>query len=391
MESAAHLHRMSCHCAAIAGRIGEEAELVGAASRLHDVGMDNIAQRPAPLTVAERDHVEGHPEAGYAMLTGSGIKSFDLAADIALSHHEHFDGGGYPKGLRGDEIPITGRIAAVADAFDALTTDRVYRSAGTVEAAVETLKGERGRQFDPAVVDAFVDGLDDALRALVLHPAPPRDGAEEEDTLLTLQGAADTLRISPSRLRRWSDEGRIETLRTRGGHRLFPLAAVRRLADEIGVQPTVRPLEPPPGPVVAVATTVRTHGAKLTAAAASSIYRNGPTGWFGAPAAFDTLADWLDALVDGCEEGQYSAVKAATDALMVQAHAHAATLLERHLFVQRFGQLTLRLVLRTEPSTEEFGQAKRLFGSIEQHLLDVTRPAGFEPATSRSGGARSIH
>ena len=182
------------------------------------------------------------------MLAGSGVELLDTAAEIALTHHERLDGAGYPRGLTGEEIPISGRIAAVADAFDALTTDRVYRSAGSIENAVETLRAERGRHFDPAVVDAFlarIDGRGGDPRALRAAARGAAGLPAPEDKQITLQAAAATLAITPSRLRRWADEGRIPSVRTAGGHRRFSLAAVRRLAAESGVRPTVRPIEPP--------------------------------------------------------------------------------------------------------------------------------------------------
>src|SRR5699024_7914990 len=106
----------------------------------------------AALTASERHELHQHPRAGHAMLSGSGLPAFDLAAEIALAHHERYAGDGYPNGLSGDNIPIAGRIAAVADTFDALTTDRVYRLVGSVEDAVDALRAERGLQLDPRVV-----------------------------------------------------------------------------------------------------------------------------------------------------------------------------------------------------------------------------------------------
>src|SRR5688572_10395390 len=241
MESASHLQRISCYCAAVGQRMGLDGELIGAASRLHDLGMNSVAERPAPLTPGERSEVQEHPQTGHGMLAGSGEPAFELAAEIALTHHERFAGDGYPNQLRGEDIPLAGRILAVADVFDALTTDRVYRPAGTIDEAVHTLEAERGIQLDPRIVDVFLDDLDGAVTALRRY-APEPHLAVLDETFLSLHTAAETLRISPSRLRRWSDEGRIETLRTPGGHRRFPLEAVRRLSEEIGVQPIVRPI-----------------------------------------------------------------------------------------------------------------------------------------------------
>jgi putative two-component system response regulator len=93
------------------------------------------------------------------MLSGSASEVVQLGALIALTHHEHWDGSGYPHGLAGGDIPPEGRIAAVADVFDALTSDRVYRSALPVNSAIEMMRSERARHFDPEMLDAFLDGL----------------------------------------------------------------------------------------------------------------------------------------------------------------------------------------------------------------------------------------
>jgi excisionase family DNA binding protein len=273
METGSHLQRMSCYCALIAERLGLDTDLIRIAGRLHDVGMAAVSHavtgKPGPLTPSERRELEAHPALGHAMLTGSGVELLETAAEIALTHHERFDGAGYPRGLAGEEIPIAGRIAAVADTFDALTTDRVYRSAGSIEQAVETLNAERGRHLDPRVVDAFLEALDEAVEIRAHHPPAPDEqpAMVPEDKQITLQAAAATLAISPSRLRRWADEGRISSVRTAGGHRRFSLSAVRRLAAENGVRPAVRPVEPPATPLPILAENLRAHGRQLGAAA----------------------------------------------------------------------------------------------------------------------------
>ncbi len=146
-----------------------------------------------------------------------------------------------------------------------------------------------------------------------------------EDRQITLQAAAATLAISPSRLRRWADEGRIPSVRTAGGHRRFSLAAVRRMAAESGVRPTVRPVEPPGEPLPVLAETLRAHGRQLAAAAAAAIYREGPPGWFASEAASDHLLDWMTDLGASCETGVYTGALQATASLMTRAHGHAAT------------------------------------------------------------------
>jgi excisionase family DNA binding protein len=377
LEIGSHLQRMSCYCALIAGRVGLDAEVIRIASRLHDVGMAAVdsgtLSKAGPLTRHERRELEAHPELGHAMLAGSGVELLDTAAEIALTHHERFDGAGYPRGLTGDEIPLTGRIAAVADAFDALTTDRVYRSAGSVENAVETLRAERGRHFDPAVVDAFLEAIDEAVDIRERHAPPPEEipVPAPEDKQITLQAAAATLAITPSRLRRWADEGRIPSVRTAGGHRRFSLAAVRRLAAENGVRPTVRPVEPPTSPIPQLAECLGAHGRQLAAAAAAAIYREGPVGWFSSDAAVTALADWIRALRESCETGVYAPARQATAHLMQRAHVHAASLLERHAFLERFGQVCARTLVRTGADREEIAGTRRLFASLQQSLLET--------------------
>jgi len=134
------------------------------AAPLHDVGKvaipDSILLKPGPLTAEERAIVETHAEEGYRLVRGSSSSILDLAATIALSHQEKWDGTGYPRGLAGEAIPIEGRIVAVADVFDALTSDRVYRKAFPVEEAVQMMREQRGRHFDPVLLDAFMEVLE---------------------------------------------------------------------------------------------------------------------------------------------------------------------------------------------------------------------------------------
>jgi excisionase family DNA binding protein len=271
----------------------------------------------------------------------------------------------------GEEIPLAGRVAAVADAFDAMTTDRVYRAAPGVEPAVATLREESGRQFDPRVVDAFMNTLDAALEIRErFAPADYRSPEPAEDTQVTLQAAANALSISPSRLRRWADEGRIESARTAGGHRRFPLQAVRRLATERGVRPSVRPIEPPGAALPALAHLLTTQGRHVAAAAAAVIYRDGPVGWFASDTAVPDLRDWLGALAECASNGRYPGALQATDVLMRRAHLNAATLLERHAFLERFAQVAVRALTRAGVEKGELTGTRRLFASLQQSLLE---------------------
>jgi putative two-component system response regulator len=107
--------------------------------------------------------MESHTTVGHQILADSESELLKMAATIALTHHEWFDGSGYPRGLSGEEIPIEGRIVAVADVLDALLSDRPYRPAMTTEQATELIAEERGTHFDPEVVDTLLDNLDQAL------------------------------------------------------------------------------------------------------------------------------------------------------------------------------------------------------------------------------------
>ena len=162
-ESPRHIHRMSRYCALIADRLGEDAErceLIRVASSLHDVGKigipDHILMKPGSLTNQEWEVMKRHCDIGHRILSGSNSELLNTAATIALTHHERIDGAGYPHGLQGEEIPIEGRIAAIADVFDALTSDKVYRKAIPMTKAIEILKEGRGTQFDATLLDLFL-------------------------------------------------------------------------------------------------------------------------------------------------------------------------------------------------------------------------------------------
>ncbi len=165
-DTGAHIERIgrfSTLLAVQAGMEGHWCTRMSHAAPLHDVGKvaipDAILLKPGALTPDERAIVETHAEEGHRLLRGSSSSILDLAASIALSHHEKWDGGGYPRGLAGESIPIEGRIVAIADVFDALTSDRVYRRAFSVEKAVEMMLEQRGQHFDPVLLDHFMEVL----------------------------------------------------------------------------------------------------------------------------------------------------------------------------------------------------------------------------------------
>jgi HD-GYP domain-containing protein (c-di-GMP phosphodiesterase class II)/methylmalonyl-CoA mutase cobalamin-binding subunit len=168
-DTGAHIERIGRLSTLLAEQIGMDqdfCEQLSHAAPLHDVGKvaipDAILLKPGPLTAEERAIVETHAEEGHRLLRGSSSSILELATTIALSHQEKWDGTGYPRGLTGEAIPIEGRIVAIADVFDALTSDRVYRKAFPVEEAVQMMREQRGRHFDPVLLDAFMEVLEDS-------------------------------------------------------------------------------------------------------------------------------------------------------------------------------------------------------------------------------------
>lgn len=171
-ETSRHIQRMSAYCALLvaqAGFGGERTEAVRLASHMHDIGKiavpDAILLKPGKLTEEESAVMKTHAEIGHRILHGSKSEVATLGAEIAWAHHEKVDGSGYPRGLKGDEIPVEGRIAAVADVFDALTTDRVYRKAFPLFEAISLMKDGRGKHFDGDLLDLFLDSMDLVLQA----------------------------------------------------------------------------------------------------------------------------------------------------------------------------------------------------------------------------------
>jgi PAS domain S-box-containing protein len=169
-ETGWHVDRMARIASYLGSQLGlddEQILLLRAAAPMHDVGKIStpaeILRKPGPLTPEERKEMERHTEVGHQILADSASELLQMAARIALTHHEWFDGTGYPRGLAGEEIPIEGRIVAVADVFDALLSDRPHRSAMSADEAVEAIREGRGTHFDPEVVDALLEHLEDAL------------------------------------------------------------------------------------------------------------------------------------------------------------------------------------------------------------------------------------
>jgi putative two-component system response regulator len=169
-ETGAHILRMAHYSELIARGMGlsvEDQELLLEAAPMHDIGKvgiaDNILLKPGRLTPDEFEIMKQHASFGYDILQGSSSKVLQAGAEIARAHHEKYDGSGYPNGLKGEEIPIFSRIVAVADVFDALTSERPYKKAWSLERAAEHIRANIGTHFDPQCVDTFFDHWDDVL------------------------------------------------------------------------------------------------------------------------------------------------------------------------------------------------------------------------------------
>ncbi|MBI4575878.1 MAG: HD domain-containing protein [Planctomycetes bacterium] len=169
-DTAAHIMRMSNYSALIAKRLRmteEEIEVVRYASPMHDVGKigisDLILLKPGKLTDEEFEEMKKHPIIGAKILEGAHSEPLITSEVIALTHHEKFDGTGYPRGLKGEQIPMVGRIVALADVYDALTSQRCYKPAFPNEKALAIIREGSGKHFDPQCVDAFLDIVDQVL------------------------------------------------------------------------------------------------------------------------------------------------------------------------------------------------------------------------------------
>jgi response regulator RpfG family c-di-GMP phosphodiesterase len=169
-DTAAHIHRISYYSEALARKLGlpeEEVKLIKLASPMHDIGKigipDSILLKPGQLTPDEFEIMKQHTIMGARILAGSSSPLLSMAEEIAISHHEKYDGSGYPYGVMGENIPLVGRIVAIADVFDALLTPRVYKPAFDLDNTLTIMKEGKGKHFDPNLVDAFFDILDEIL------------------------------------------------------------------------------------------------------------------------------------------------------------------------------------------------------------------------------------
>ena len=192
-DTARHILRISRYSVVLAKALHMspgETEVLAHAVTMHDVGKigipDAILFKRGALDAEEKKVMESHTLIGGRILADSPSALMQQGQVVALSHHERWDGTGYPRRLRGEQIPIAGRICAVVDVFDAMTTDRPYRSAFPPDEALETMRQGRGAHFDPRLLDLFMDRLDEVLEvrkrlgeeeAAERQPLPPEDAA----------------------------------------------------------------------------------------------------------------------------------------------------------------------------------------------------------------------
>ena len=172
-ETGRHITRMSRVCAHLGKAIGmspADCETLLLAAPMHDIGKvgvpDSILHKPGPLDDGERDRMRRHTTVGAEILAGSRSSIVRMAEEIALTHHERWDGSGYPRGLRGTEIPLVGRICAVGDVFDALVSARPYKRAWPIDEALAEIEAQAGVLLDPDLVAALVSARDDLPRLL---------------------------------------------------------------------------------------------------------------------------------------------------------------------------------------------------------------------------------
>ena len=170
-ETGKHVKRVALYSKLLAIALGwseKEADSIYVASSMHDIGKmgtpDSVLKKPGRLTDEEMLVMKDHASIGHKMLRSSKRDIMQMSANIANEHHEKFDGSGYPKGLKGEEITLSARIVALADVFDALGSRRVYKDKWDMDKILELIKEERGKHFDPQIVDKFFENIDDILR-----------------------------------------------------------------------------------------------------------------------------------------------------------------------------------------------------------------------------------
>ncbi|WP_331001659.1 HD-GYP domain-containing protein [Methylicorpusculum oleiharenae] len=169
-DTGVHIWRMAAYSRALAKKLGwsgQQYELLEMAAAMHDTGKigipDKVLRKPGKLDADEWRIMQTHTQIGYDILSKSDAPLFKLAAEIALNHHEKWDGGGYPNGLERENIPESARIVAIADVFDALAMNRPYKDAWPLENILDYMNESAGHHFDPQILNAFMSVLPDIL------------------------------------------------------------------------------------------------------------------------------------------------------------------------------------------------------------------------------------
>jgi putative two-component system response regulator len=191
-DTGVHMDRvgaLSALLAELAGHSTEEMRLIRMAAPMHDIGKiaipDSVLKKPGGFTIEERRIMNNHTHYGAEILGQSDIPLFNMAASVALTHHECWDGSGYPRQLRGTDIPWCGRVVSIIDFFDALTMQRVYRPAFSDETTLQMMLAERGKKFDPEMLELFVSHVD-----RFIHLRDDINAAEREHAALLRCDAA---------------------------------------------------------------------------------------------------------------------------------------------------------------------------------------------------------
>jgi len=198
VETSKHILRTGLMCEMLARALGwsaDFAEMIRLAAPMHDVGKvgipDAILRKPSKLTRDEFKIMKSHTTIGANMLEGSAVPMLQMARQIALSHHERWNGCGYPAGLAGQSIPEAARIMAIIDTYDSLTHDRVYRTAMPEDDALDIVRRSEGKDFDPGILAVFLQSLPAIRHIAACHPDEPR--ALTEDGWICLPGALEAL------------------------------------------------------------------------------------------------------------------------------------------------------------------------------------------------------
>jgi putative two-component system response regulator len=304
-ETGRHIERMSRYAVVLAkavGFTGRSFEALRVATALHDVGKigisDVILLKPGALTRDERTVMQRHARIGYELLADSTSELLRAAGDVALSHHEWWDGSGYPRGLHGEEIPEEARIAAVTDVFDSLTSHRVYRPAVSFDDAVAIMADLRGRQFQPRLLDAFLASMDEITA--IREAFPDREAGPRRIRLLIVD---DHEIFAQSLVRLLGSRPELKVVGTAGSVAEAVMAAVAyepdvilmdfELPDGEGPQATERIKALTPA-VKVIMLTVRTDDQSLVQAISA-----GCSGFVKKEDAVETLLDAIIAVDDG--------------------------------------------------------------------------------------------